>query len=175
MYSTTLAYLLWFIGGFGTLGFHRFYLGKFGTGILYFLTGGLAFIGSLYDFFTMPMQVRDANLEMRYRRALDSGISRDARMDDLRDDFRRETRSVREIGGDSIERVILRTAKKNNGLATPAEVALEGNISLDEAKKHLEQLVSRGFAEVRVSKSGNLVYMFQDFATDDTENKLEDF
>ena len=175
MYSTTLAYLLWFIGGFGTLGFHRFYLGKFGTGILYLLTGGLGFIGSLYDFFTMPMQVRDANLEMRYRRALDSGISRDARMDDLRDDFRRETRSVREIGGDSIERVILRTAKKNNGLATPAEVALEGNISLDEAKKHLEQLVSRGFAEVRVSKSGNLVYMFQDFATDDTENKLEDF
>ncbi|MBN1686410.1 MAG: TM2 domain-containing protein [Spirochaetales bacterium] len=175
MYSTFLAYLLWFVGGFGTLGFHRFYLGKFGTGILYFLTGGLAFIGSIYDFLTLPMQVRDANLETRYRRALEYGVSRDTMVTDTRGDFRRASRNVREIGGDSIERVILRTAKKNNGLATPAEVALEGDISLDEAKKHLEQLVSKGFAEVRVSKSGNLVYMFADFSTDETENKLEDF
>jgi predicted transcriptional regulator len=71
--------------------------------------------------------------------------------------------------------VILRTAKKNGGLATPAEVALDGNITLDDAKKHLEQLVSRGFAEVRVNKSGNLVYVFPDFSTDDVESNLEDF
>ena len=175
MYSTFLAYLFWFIGGFGTLGFHRFYLGKFGTGILYFLTGGLAFIGSIYDFLTMPMQVRDANLEMRYRHALEYGGNRDARVEDVRGDLRSSTRNFREVGNDSIERVILRIAKKNGGLATPAEVALEGNITLDEAKKNLEQLVSRGFAEVRVSKSGNLVYVFPDFATDDVEKNLEDF
>jgi predicted transcriptional regulator len=175
VYSILFAYLLWFVGGFGTLGFHRFYLGKFGTGILYFLTGGLAFIGSIYDFFTMPMQVRDANLEMRYRHALEHGSFRDTRMEDLRGDFRRETRSIRDAGSDSIERVILRTAKKNSGLAAPAEVALEGNISLDQAKEHLEQLVSKGFAEVRVNKSGNLVYVFPDFSTDDVESNLEDF
>jgi len=175
VYSTFLAYLLWFIGGFGTLGFHRFYLGKFGTGILYFLTGGLAFIGSIYDFFTLPMQVRDANLEMRYRHALEYGSRRDARIEDIRGDFKRETRNVRDAGTDSIERVILRTAKKNSGLAAPAEVALEGNITLDEAKKNLEQLVSKGFAEVRVNKSGNLVYVFPDFSTDDVEKNLEDF
>jgi predicted transcriptional regulator len=175
VYSTLLAYLLWLIGGFGTLGFHRFYLGKFGTGVLYFLTGGLAFIGSIYDFFTLPMQVHDANLEMRYRHALEHGGFRDTRMEDIRGDFRRDTRSIRDVGSDSIERVILRTAKKNSGLATPAEVALEGNISLDEAKKHLEQLVSKGFAEVRVNKSGNLVYVFPDFTTDDSESNLEDF
>ena len=32
-YSVPVAYLLWFIGGLGALGLHRFYLRKYGTGI----------------------------------------------------------------------------------------------------------------------------------------------
>jgi len=175
VYSTFLAYLLWFVGGFGTLGFHRFYLGKFGTGILYFLTGGLAFVGSIYDFFTLPLQVRDANIEARYRRALEYGGGRPEGREQLRREFRREISRSKESSGESIERVILRTAKANNGIATPAEVALEGGISLDEAKKTLDQLVSKGFAEVRVTKSGSIVYVFSDFMNDETERKLEDF
>ena len=175
MYSTAIAYLLWFFGGFGALGFHRFYLGKFGTGLLYLLTGGLACVGSIYDFFTLPMQVRNANLEFRYRRALEFDGPGDARIAGIPREANRGTKRMRESGSDSIERVILKTAKKNGGLATPAEVALEGDISLDGAKKHLEQLVTKGFAEVRVSKAGNLVYVFSDFATEDVERNLEDF
>jgi hypothetical protein len=175
VYSTFLAYLLWFIGGFGTLGFHRFYLGKFGTGLLYFVTGGLAFVGSLYDFFTLPMQVRDANLELRYRNALENGVNRMDGRERIRRDFRKEISRARDTSTDSIERVILRTAKKNNGIATPAEVALEGNTSLDRAKKNLEKLVEQGYCEMRVSKSGTIVYLFTDFLTDETERKLEDF
>ncbi len=167
VYSTVIAYLLWLVGGFGTLGFHRFYLGKFGTGVLYFLTGGLAFVGSIYDFFTLPKQVRNANLEKRYRKALEYGTPRDV--------IATGTLRKRESGADSIERVILKTAKKNNGIAAPAEVALEGDIPLDEAKKHLDRLVSKGFAEVRVSKAGNLVYVFSDFITEEVERDLEDF
>ena len=165
MYSTFIAYLLWLIGGFGTLGFHRFYLGKIGTGILYLLTGGLGFIGSVYDFFTLPMQVRDRNLEERYRRAL------------VRGEVHEQLPAARRVPvrEDSIERIILRTAKKNSGIASPAEVALEGDISLDDAKKHLEQLVSKGFAEVRVSKSGKLLYVFPDFVPHQPKSTLEDF
>ena len=118
------------------------------------------------------MQVRDANLEARYRRALDFGSPYEERIV-----TRRQTR--REISGsssrDSVEKVILRTAKKNSGVATPSEVALEADISLDDAKKNLEQLVSSGFAEVRVNKKGTLVYVFPDFMTDETERNLEDF
>ena len=50
--------LLTFLGGFGI---HRFYMGKWGTGILYLFTGGLFLIGILYDFCTLNRQVDELN------------------------------------------------------------------------------------------------------------------
>jgi len=163
MYSTVVAYLLWVISGFGALGFHRFYLGKFGTGVLYFFTGGLFWIGSLYDLFTLPMQVREANMRLRYRDVLTRQLSGSR--------LRAGTVEKKE----SIERVILRTAKKNKGRATASEVALEGDVTIEEAKRDLEKLASKGFAEMRVSKSGTIVYVFPELAGDGAQTDLEDF
>lgn len=59
--STTVAYMLWLIGAFGTLGLHRFYLGKTGTGIAWVLTGGLFFMGALYDLFALNGMVENHN------------------------------------------------------------------------------------------------------------------
>lgn len=51
----TLAWvLLTFLGIFGL---HRMYMGKWITGILYLLTGGLFLIGVLYDFWTLNDQI----------------------------------------------------------------------------------------------------------------------
>jgi hypothetical protein len=61
MYSLGIAYLLWLVSGFGALGFHRLYLGKITTWILWMCTGGLFGIGSLYDLFTLAFQVKEAN------------------------------------------------------------------------------------------------------------------
>lgn len=49
---------------FGAFGIHRFYLGKFVTGLIYLLTGGLFFIGWLYDLWTLNEQVDRLNREM---------------------------------------------------------------------------------------------------------------
>jgi TM2 domain-containing membrane protein YozV len=46
---------------FGYLGIHRFYLGKFGTGIVWLLTGGLFLVGWVYDFLTLNRQVDELN------------------------------------------------------------------------------------------------------------------
>ena len=56
--------LLTFLGIFGL---HRFYLGKFGTGIIYLLTCGLFFVGIIYDWWTMNEQVSAENQSRDYR------------------------------------------------------------------------------------------------------------
>ena len=50
--------LLTFMGIFGI---HRFYMGKFFSGLLYLLTGGLFLVGILYDFLTLNEQIADIN------------------------------------------------------------------------------------------------------------------
>lgn len=51
--------LLVFLGAFGV---HRFYLGKWMTGLLWLVSGGLFGIGWLYDLWTLNEQVSEANL-----------------------------------------------------------------------------------------------------------------
>jgi TM2 domain-containing membrane protein YozV len=45
----------------GLLGVHRFYLGKWLTGLLYLLSAGLFGLGYLYDFWTLNRQVDEIN------------------------------------------------------------------------------------------------------------------
>jgi TM2 domain-containing membrane protein YozV len=51
----------------GIFGIHRMYMGKWLTGILYLLTGGLLLLGVLYDFWTLNSQISEANLTSRAR------------------------------------------------------------------------------------------------------------
>ena len=167
MYSTGIAYLLWLLSGFGALGFHRFYLGKIPTGILWMMTGGLCMVGSIYDFFTLPGQVRDANIRNALFHELRNGAQGWRRVNDG------EARLVKDGQKESLERVILKLAKENKGILTVSEVALAANITIDEAKNYLEHLVSRGIAELRVRKTGALVYVMPDIM--DRDEPLEDF
>ncbi|MBK6289160.1 MAG: TM2 domain-containing protein [Gammaproteobacteria bacterium] len=48
--------LLTFLGFFGV---HRFYMGKWLTGLLYLLTGGLFLVGVLYDYLTLNQQINE--------------------------------------------------------------------------------------------------------------------
>lgn len=50
--------LLTFLGIFGV---HRFYLGKWITGLIWLLTGGLFLVGLLYDLWTLNTQIDEVN------------------------------------------------------------------------------------------------------------------
>jgi TM2 domain-containing membrane protein YozV len=54
--------LLTFLGVFGV---HRMYQGKWISGLLYLVTGGLFFLGVLYDFWTLNDQVSVRNAQNR--------------------------------------------------------------------------------------------------------------
>jgi TM2 domain-containing membrane protein YozV/predicted transcriptional regulator len=171
MYSLFIAYLLWLFSGCGALGFHRFYLGKIPTGLLWMFTGGLGMFGAIYDFFTLPGQVREANI----RNALLNQERRQYRMEGKHDDWRYANDARFRMMGEKEhpERLILKLAKENKGILTISEVALGADIPMEEAKKLLDTLVTKGFAELRVRKSGSLVYVIPDMA--DKDEPLEDF
>ena len=171
MYSTLIAYILWGFSGFGALGLHRFYLRKYRSGILYFFTAGLFGIGSIYDFITLPNQVREANLRLDYRNALETGyeLGQKKRLkESFRDNIKRDFKKK------SIEKIILTIAKENNGIVTPSKVSLECDHDLNSAKKNLDILVNRGFAEMRVTKNGQLIYFFSDLVSDSSKIELEE-
>lgn len=45
----------------GVFGIHRFYLGKWISGIIWLLTGGLFTLGWLYDFWTLNQNISEQN------------------------------------------------------------------------------------------------------------------
>lgn len=57
-HNIVLGYLLWI---FGFIGIHRFYYGRPLTGILWFCTLGLFFIGWIIDLFLIPAMARAAD------------------------------------------------------------------------------------------------------------------
>ncbi len=159
-YSIPVAYALWLFSGCGWLGLHRFYLGKTGTGILWILTGGLGGFGLVYDFFTLPRQVEKRNLEVEVRAAIE--------LESRGYPMRRGGPASSAPAKESVEHSILRAAKKNGGLVTPGEVALEADITMEEARNALEKLAAAGHAEMRVRSSGVVVYVFNEFVRDDS-------
>ena len=54
--------LLTFVGVFGI---HRIFMGKYLTGLIYFLTLGLLGFGILYDYWTLNEQLNAVNVERR--------------------------------------------------------------------------------------------------------------
>ncbi|MDK9708711.1 MAG: TM2 domain-containing protein [Desulforhopalus sp.] len=55
-HSIAIGYIFWI---FGFLGLHRFYYGKQLSGMIYFFTLGLLFIGWIVDFFLIPAMDRE--------------------------------------------------------------------------------------------------------------------
>ena len=54
--------IVWILLTFlGWLGIHRFYIGKWVSGFVYLLTGGLLALGVLYDMWTLNGQVSEIN------------------------------------------------------------------------------------------------------------------
>ncbi len=160
-YSVPVAYLLWFLGGLGALGLHRFYLRKIGTGFVWFLTGGLAMFGSVYDFLTLPKQVTEANIRAGMREALEMRAR-----EPLRESMRQVGAGSADGPRETIEKTILRTARKNGGYVTPGEVAIEGDVTVDQARTALDKLAGKGYAQMRVRTSGVIVYAFPEFFQD---------
>ena len=71
-------YLFWLLSGFGILGFHRLYLGRWVTFLVWLLTGGLCLVGAVVDLFLIPRMVEVENLARHLMAESRRGASREA-------------------------------------------------------------------------------------------------
>ena len=129
-------------------------------------------MGSIYDLITLGRQVDDANVRVLARDAARNYVyGRGAGGMRYADDA-----SARFVGdfdkNDTVERKILKLARKNGGVLTASEVAIEADLPLEAAKKQLETMAIHGHAEMRVRKSGAIVFTFPEFM--DTDSPFED-
>lgn len=166
-YSRGTAYLLWALCFFGVSGIHRFYLGRIGTGVLWLCTWGLFGIGNIIDLFTIPSMV-DAESERRLPGPVPNRLAPAAPAPSAAAAGAAATGAA-----DPIETVILRAARAHGGVVTPTQVAVGGEYGLDESKACLDDLVTRGHAELRVRRNGGMVYVFPDLLTPEAEEAVE--
>ncbi|QYK48308.1 MAG: NINE protein [Phycisphaeraceae bacterium] len=68
MRSTPVSYILWLFCFIGLCGLHRFYHGRWVTGLIWLFTFGLLGFGQLIDLFLIPGMTRISNLEQRVER-----------------------------------------------------------------------------------------------------------
>jgi len=187
MKSTGLAYLLCCLGFLGFGGIHRFYLEKPVTGILYLMTGGFFWIGTIIDLIRLPKMVEEANLKWQLRQGLTINLNlqgsgqydvfehhkHGSRHHAARRQYAQQPPAPSLDPEKSLENTILRLARKFQGKLTPLELAANSSLSLDEADKALENIVRKGYANMIVTDSGNIVYEFAGFLEFDSTSSSE--
>jgi len=185
MKSKLLAYILWLL--FPFCGLHRIYLGRYGTGILYLLTGGLFGIGQLIDLFLIPGMVENENLKWQLRQGATvniniqgqtgQSISIDRSYQPVQDQIPPPQAQPALDSGEDLETTILRLARKFRGKLTPLELAANSSLSLEEANNALEDIVRKGYANIMVSDAGSIVYEFPGFLQFDSPSprKLDNY
>jgi hypothetical protein len=73
------------------------------------------------------------------------------------------------------ERRVLRLAEAEHGRVTIPEVASRCTMTIEESKRELDRLVLSQVAEIQVTASGVLVYVFPGFLSDEDKARASDF
>jgi hypothetical protein len=177
MKSLLLTYLLWLIGGL--LGFHKFYLGRPVMGLLYFFTGGLFVFGWIVDFFTLPRQVRIANL---LRQNASEGVGSELRQelkalqrrlhDLLEGGAQTHQLSAREafkqvlkprLTDDDLMLALLRAAQRHGGRLSVTAGVIDTGMPFADVERLLKTMVNTGYVYMdNDSATGVVVYVFKE-------------
>lgn len=155
VYKDALGYGLWCLCLAGVCGAHRIYMGKWGTGILWLLTFGLAGVGQLVDLFRMKALIRDSNVRKGYlphpRLAARAtpGSAPPAALPEPAD----------------LRLVLLQAAEKKGGELTVTQGVMASGKSFEEVEKCLRGMVDQGYVDVdNAPGSGVIVYRFPELS-----------
>ncbi len=150
-YSRGTAFLLWLSCALGFAGIHRFYLGRYGTGLLWFLTFGLFGFGQLYDLFRIPALVGEENakaaaLTGRNRKLLGAPVLHE-----------RNPQPV------NLEVALTRCAARRGGQITVAQGVIDCGRSFKEIEAKLDEMLHAGYVGIdNDAETGAVIYTFTD-------------
>ena len=68
------------------------------------------------------------------------------------------------------EKIILNLAKRNNNLITTLDVAANSDLSVADADEILREWVKTGYADLKISESGKMIYQIAFFDDKDRNN-----
>lgn len=152
MYRDGLAYALWCMIFVGLGGLHRIYLGKYGTGILWLLTGGLFGIGQLVDVFRMKRLVLDSNVRdghLPHPRVAERLVSAEASIPRL------------EAASPSLRQRLVEAALAHGGAISVTQGVAETGLTFEEVEHELRELVATGYVDVdNAPHTGVVIYRF---------------
>jgi TM2 domain-containing membrane protein YozV len=159
--KTRVAYLLWFTYFLGLAGVHRFYAGKYVTGIIWMFTLGFFGIGQLIDLILIPDMIEEKNfkdklISSNYHNniAINSEIVIDIADENLLS-FRE---SILKVERSDIE-TILQLAQENHGNVSLVDCVIATGKPASELRKSLEYLCLEGWLEVdNHQTTGSFVY-----------------
>lgn len=72
MKSKKILLILWCLSFFGCLGFHRIYMGKHISALIWMSTCGFFFIGGIIDFFMLDIWVYNYNTNYKIKKLIQS-------------------------------------------------------------------------------------------------------
>ena len=155
--STGLAYLLWCTGFFGACGVHRFYAGKYASGVLWLLTGGLLGIGQFLDLFFLPGMIEKKNLRYQLSQA---GVPQKRLTEELVIRDMPKNKLVQKIPPKQSDTyTILRLAKTNPRGVSVADCVIATEKPIAEVKKLLNELYHEGLLKIDNDlETGAVVY-----------------
>jgi len=182
------AYLLWALCFLGFFGFHRFYLDKPGSGVLWLLTFGLCGVGQLVDLFLIPEMVRQRNHERELAAARgrthylppgsivvmpgvnDASERSEAELRTRRRDRREHSGTASAAGAagpplspeEKLQVELSRVARSQNGSLTVSDGVVALGRPPREIQAALDGMAREGYVDLDVDpETGALVYTFR--------------
>lgn len=160
MRSTGSAYLFWcsWLLGFG--GIHRFYCGKYLTGIIWLFTWGLLGVGQFADLALIPEMVEEKNLKYRLLYGNPTiNTNTQSVVVNVADYIAPVASASKAITEKSDIQIILQLAKDNSGNVSLADCLIATGKPIGEVKKTLESLCNEGLIEVtNHQQTGAVIY-----------------
>ncbi|WP_313951692.1 NINE protein [Nostoc sp. FACHB-110] len=151
----TISYILCGIGFIGFGGLHRLYNGKIATGLLWLCTGGLFYVGQVYDLFLLPNMVNEYEKKLRAKAGVSSfGVPQNQPV---------VASQVYRPSGNDLMIKLIEVAESRGGSLTVTQGVKATGASFAEVEMVLKEMLKSGYVKIDNDPiSGAVTYYFHE-------------